>query len=503
VDDAFEPPKYISSLIAAANDGAKSAQTGALAFSLVGLYLLATAFSTTDEDLLLEHTVSVSQIGVQVPVVFSFAIAPAVFLFLHAYTLIRYDMLAANLRQFRTDLQVWIPREADRERSRQLLANVEFVQARTAPRSSGLHSWLYRVVAWLVLAGFPVATLIAVQISSLRYQSNVVSWTQRLCIGLDLALLLWFFYRQRRREEPSRNPYGLRSARHWVPSLLAIAVVVVVDLLYLNVPGRDEGSVSAGAPLNLLKFPLAVTEWGTAKWAEAYRQPLDFVLCPALRWGCRYLVVDHRTLVGHVWNTQAVAVLRGSEANQNYEMARANLNEALAGIEGVFLRGRTLRFADFDESRLYGADLISADLSGATLNQAQLQKIRGQTARLIRANLEGANLLEADLSNGDLSGARLSAANLSGAILSGAILSGAILRGTILSEADLSGATLWGANLSKANLLTVRHVTQGRLNEACGDSETKLPPGLTIPDCDSKAVGPDSRPSVNDPTFPE
>jgi uncharacterized membrane protein YdbT with pleckstrin-like domain len=106
MDDAFEPPKYLTSLIAAANDGAKSAQTGALAFSLVGLYLLATAFSTTDEDLLLEHTMPVSQIGVQVPVIFSFAIAPAVFLFLHAYTLIRYDMLAANLRQFRTGLQV-------------------------------------------------------------------------------------------------------------------------------------------------------------------------------------------------------------------------------------------------------------------------------------------------------------------------------------------------------------------------------------------------------------
>jgi hypothetical protein len=95
--DAFEPPKYLTSLIAAANEGAKSAQTGALAFTLVGLFLLATAFSTTDEDLLLEHTLSISQIGVQVPVVFSFAIAPTVFLFLHAYTLIRYDMLDANL----------------------------------------------------------------------------------------------------------------------------------------------------------------------------------------------------------------------------------------------------------------------------------------------------------------------------------------------------------------------------------------------------------------------
>jgi hypothetical protein len=89
--EAFEPPKYIASLIVAVNDGAKSAQTGALAFTLVGLYLLATAFSTTDEDLLLQHTMPVSQIGVQVPAVFSFAIAPVVFLFIHTYTLIRYD----------------------------------------------------------------------------------------------------------------------------------------------------------------------------------------------------------------------------------------------------------------------------------------------------------------------------------------------------------------------------------------------------------------------------
>jgi hypothetical protein len=117
--EPFEPPKYIASLIAAVNDGAKSAQTGALAFTLVGLYLLATAFSTTDEDLLLQHTMPVSQIGVQVPVVFSFAIAPVVFLFLHVYTLIRYDMLAANLRQFRTDLQATVPLEVDRNSCRQ------------------------------------------------------------------------------------------------------------------------------------------------------------------------------------------------------------------------------------------------------------------------------------------------------------------------------------------------------------------------------------------------
>src|SRR5687767_1950660 len=102
--DLFEPSKYMSSLIAAVNDAAKSAQTGALVFMLVGLYLLMTAFSTTDKDFILEHTISVSQLGVQVPVVFSFAIAPAIFVFLHVHALIRYDMVAAYLRQLDKDL---------------------------------------------------------------------------------------------------------------------------------------------------------------------------------------------------------------------------------------------------------------------------------------------------------------------------------------------------------------------------------------------------------------
>jgi hypothetical protein len=52
--EQFEPPKYMASLIAAVNDAAKSAQLGALTFVAIGLFLLATAFSASDEDLLLE-----------------------------------------------------------------------------------------------------------------------------------------------------------------------------------------------------------------------------------------------------------------------------------------------------------------------------------------------------------------------------------------------------------------------------------------------------------------
>src|SRR5215472_4678615 len=134
--DAFEPPKYLANLIAAVNEGAKAAQASARFFALVGLYLLATAFSASDEDLLLGRAVTISQIGASLPVSFSFAIAPLVFVFLHVYTLVRYDMLAGNVRQFLRELRESVPLEPDRERCRQLLANVEFVAALTTPRGS-------------------------------------------------------------------------------------------------------------------------------------------------------------------------------------------------------------------------------------------------------------------------------------------------------------------------------------------------------------------------------
>lgn len=183
--DEFEPPKYIEKLIAAINDGAKSAQLGALAFVAIGLFLLATAFSASDEDLLLNKTISISQLGgAAVPVGLSFGLAPAVFLAAHLYTLIRYDMLAANVRRFLADLPVMVKLEADRERCRQLLANVEFVQAMVMPPGSHGASPVFRWAVWFVVAVFPVSVLLLVQLSSLRLQHEVVNWVSNSHFGI-------------------------------------------------------------------------------------------------------------------------------------------------------------------------------------------------------------------------------------------------------------------------------------------------------------------------------
>jgi hypothetical protein len=137
-------PKFLEKLIAAIIDGAKSAQLGALAFSAIGLFLLATAFSATDEDLLLSRALTISQLGgTAVPVVFAFGLAPMVFVASHFYTLTRYDMLAENVRQFPEDLAAMAMSEADRRRCGQLLANVEFVNAQAIPKGSRASSRMF------------------------------------------------------------------------------------------------------------------------------------------------------------------------------------------------------------------------------------------------------------------------------------------------------------------------------------------------------------------------
>jgi uncharacterized protein YjbI with pentapeptide repeats len=453
----FEPPKYLANLIAAINDGAKAAQAGMLVFLLVGLYLLATAFSASDEDILLGKTVTISQIGASLPVSFSFAIAPLVFVFLHVYALTRYDMLATNLRYFLRELRTTVPLETDRERCRQLLANVEFVQGLTAPPGSSLRSRVWPLLALATMAAFPVIVLLLVQINSLRYQSDLINWVQRAWLLIDILAIVSFFI---------RNPLNGRAfgretlrgfASHWAALLWMPPAIMWLNLAWLNV-------VPASADANIVRFD--PRRWNSViagktpngdeglppTWSEAIGQPLDVVLCPLLKWGCRYLRVDHRTLVDHVWDARAMSAM-GTEASE--------YQGTPAGIDGVVLRERNLRFAVLDESRLYAADLTGADLSKASLEEARLPSAKlGSTvldgASLIGAQLQGAQLDDARLRGASLVGARLQGASLDDARLQGASLVRARLQSASLDDAELQGASLIGARLQGAWLSAAR-----------------------------------------------
>ncbi|HWN52778.1 MAG TPA: pentapeptide repeat-containing protein [Xanthobacteraceae bacterium] len=74
--------------------------------------------------------------------------------------------------------------------------------------------------------------------------------------------------------------------------------------------------------------------------------------------------------------------------------------------------------------------------------------------------------------------------DLNHADLSGQSLAGEDLQGVDLTFADLTGANLAGANLASANLtgshLTFANLTGAKLDEACGDANTKVPDGLAL-----------------------
>jgi uncharacterized protein YjbI with pentapeptide repeats len=444
--DGFEPPKYLASLIAGVNDGAKAAQAGALFFALVGVYLLATAFSASDEDLLRGRTVTISQIGATMPVSFSFAIAPFVFVFLHIYTLVRYDMLAANVRQFLAELQRTVPWEVDRERCRQLLANVEFIQALVAP--PGWRKWVWRLLIRAVIAVFPVIVLLFVQINALRYQSELITRVQQVGLCLDLFALVLFFYGAPLDGSTPQRESWVAEAGHWAKLFWLPAIVMGLNVVYMNVV-PTEADVRLvrydGPPEELRNRPLLQR---TQQYlADALDNPLDVVLCPSLKWGCRYLRVDHRTLVEHVWDDKTMADLRRGSADW----------AKLAAIEGVVLRDRSLRFAVLTESSFFGADLTDADLRKAHLSLARLPGAQLLGTLLQGTNLSAASLWAADLYYAQLQGANLDRAQLQGAGLSfaqlqGTNLYGAQLQGADLGQAQLQGANLYGAQLQGADL---------------------------------------------------
>ncbi len=194
----FEPPKYIASLIAAINEGAKAAQGGVLLYLLVALYLLATVFSTSDEDLLRNRTITIAQIGAALPPSFSFAIAPLVFVFLHVYTLTRFDMLAANLRHFAAELPRMVPVRGQREHCRQLLGECG-VRARPR-RPARLAAAQFRVALdglRCCLRASPSWCCSWCRSTRCDTRAIGILWAQRAWIASDVLALLWFFGRNR------------------------------------------------------------------------------------------------------------------------------------------------------------------------------------------------------------------------------------------------------------------------------------------------------------------
>jgi uncharacterized protein YjbI with pentapeptide repeats len=77
----------------------------------------------------------------------------------------------------------------------------------------------------------------------------------------------------------------------------------------------------------------------------------------------------------------------------------------------------------------------------------------------------------------------MSFANFKGATFRGADLSGANLAHAVLDGADVTGAQMTITSIKGTNLTRVRGLTQTQLDAACGDTDTKVPAGMTVKTC--------------------
>jgi uncharacterized protein YjbI with pentapeptide repeats len=139
-----------------------------------------------------------------------------------------------------------------------------------------------------------------------------------------------------------------------------------------------------------------------------------------------------------------------------------------AGQIASVKRGASCPGCNLFQGDFSGLEARGLNLSGARLRQADLS-----LSVMNRTRFSNTDMRDVEAYGGVFSGSNFSRANLTNASFVGAYLEGASFAGTTLS----------GTNLSGARLTRVTGLTQGQLNQACGDESTVLPRGLRIPAC--------------------
>jgi uncharacterized protein YjbI with pentapeptide repeats len=458
-----------------------------LSYLFVLFYLAVAAGAVTHADLFLEKAVKLPFLNVELPLLAFFALAPILFLFVHAYTLVHLVFLTDKAKRYHQALYEQIgdkaglsteelaKRKARRDGFRRQLPSNIFVQFLAgAPNvRAGAFGWLLRAIVWSTLVVAPILLLLLFQLQFLPFHNSFITWTQRIALFADLALLWWLWRKIMGGREPLTGHPRAKVAWGVVGIGLTICVVLF-SWTVATFPGeRQEGHlpdwrfISTADPA---ESPTADPEAPTQiPYALAVRLPKnvslhDWVFNSAVdptarrRWlpFSSTLVLTGFNLLEDLgvddpkkveWRS-FVFRARGRDLKGGiFDFADlGRVDFAGAHLEGASLRRTQLVQASFDGALLTGAVLDGARLHGASFRSAQIVPPGGC------AQLQGASLDFAQLQGASLIGARLQGASLEYALLEGASLESAQLQGASLDFSQLQGSMLTFAQLQGASL---------------------------------------------------
>ena len=336
-----------------------------LSYLFVLFYLAIAAGAVTHADLFLENPVKLPFLNVELPLLAFFFLAPILFLFVHAYTLVHLVFLTDKAKRFDQALSQQIgddsvaakdsndPRVAAIAGVRGQLPSNIFIQFLAGPRDrrAGSFGWLLRLIAWSTLAVAPILLLLLFQLQFLPFHNSWITWTHRGALLVDIVLLwcLWriIFSGRELRYVATRLHLGLPRCTAAVSSS--------------SFPGSSRHSrVKQNTTFSQNGTPPAASfPFGTrSSRAVSTTQRDDAVLFLS------------NTLVLTGFN-----IYEGLEDRRSgqTEIARLHLSCPRPRSRGCDLQPRRSTKGGFHGAELEGAALIDAQLQGASLKDAQLQ----------------------------------------------------------------------------------------------------------------------------------
>jgi hypothetical protein len=419
---------------------------------LFALFCFAIAtLAVTHRDLLLETPVKLPFLNVELPLTTFFILGPLVVLFVHAYVLVHFVILAGRVSAFNAELQEQISSENAKPSLRRQLPSNIFVQFLAGPRElqAGAVGFLLWLVIAISLVVGPIALLVLFQLQFLPYHSEPITWWHRIAVVIDL-ILLWFLWSPIARVDAAQirlSDFKQAKVRTW---LLVSSLLVLVTVTILTFPGE-------WLEKNLPPVRFIPTTW--AAWQLPSVQAIQTA-------GSGWVTLHELLFAGEVnyVTGRPQSLLSNVLVLPNFEVEDRGNSEAAGKIpissHGLSLRSRSLEGVVLAFAHLRNADFTGASLAGAEFGGADLREAKFECQRIggrpgfspvgledkgkICAQLRGANFALAQLQGASLRGAQLQDAELLGAQLQGTDLDGAQLVGAALSLVPLQGASLRG-----------------------------------------------------------
>lgn len=500
-----ETPVNPYSLLEAVNASSETAHRAWLIFLALMIYLMVAVAGVTHRDLLLETPVSLPIMQVSIQLTQFFQFAPIILVLLHLGVISQLVLLARKTQEFDYAIRLLETNDRRRHPLRLELHNFFYVQAIAGPERSSVMSGFLHAMSWLTLAVLPVVLILYIQVAFLPYHDVAITWTHRVALVFDIALLVLIGVFLMRAETSFWQAFGRTTRSHPISfgmTALVLTFIGILSFLAATIPGEALDRMSRSL--------LGMTEGFDASGNRRYAGGINIPFLRANADGTLFgifttnLVVTDSDLVADkdVTPGEPTLKLRGRDLTfarlDRSDLHQADFTDAdlsNASLVGTDLRGALMhcadlnelllsndrhrarcasaRHADFTSARLDGAQMTGIDLTEAKLEEAQLSEARLAFAILVGTNLssavmhkadltggvqaQGANFLLAALQGADLTGAQLQYADFTSAGMQGvgmnyASLQSAVLRDADLEAADMQQTKLYGADMTGTKL---------------------------------------------------